>query len=265
MGGGSPALFRREHIHSHRSGATGPCARSAYDRLIMNPYWLEEDAPPRRQVQHKGRVDVAIVGAGITGCSAALRLAEAGAARAGARPARRRRGRERPQRRLRAARRRDAHTTSRARRTASSRRASSGTGRSARSTGWRGSRATRSPAGQLPARRRRGGTRADPAEYDALREDGIAARVGRRPSRPRSPAGSRAAIVHPGDGAIQPARFVRRLAARAAEAGAEIREHDRVDDVDAPRRRRTSSSQRTATATGSCRSSPMRSGRPAAR
>src|SRR3954447_24152764 len=44
----------------------------------MNPYWLEDEAPPRASVQHAGRVDVAIVGAGITGCSAALRLAEGG-------------------------------------------------------------------------------------------------------------------------------------------------------------------------------------------
>jgi gamma-glutamylputrescine oxidase len=44
-----------------------------------------------------------------------------------------------------------------------------------------------------------------------------------------------AAIHHPPDGALQPARWVRRLAAHAAEAGADIRERDRVtvDDVDA--------------------------------
>src|SRR5215831_15284104 len=42
------------------------------------PYWLEEAAPPRPDSLHNGRVDVAIVGAGVTGCSAALRLAEAG-------------------------------------------------------------------------------------------------------------------------------------------------------------------------------------------
>src|SRR5204862_2897700 len=41
------------------------------------------------------------------------------------------------------------------------------------------------------------------------------------------------AIAHPGDGSIQPARFVRRLAVRAAGAGAEFREHDPVEDVDA--------------------------------
>src|SRR3954470_17423801 len=44
----------------------------------MNPYWLEDEAPPPASVQHAGRVDVAIIGAGITGCSAALRLAEGG-------------------------------------------------------------------------------------------------------------------------------------------------------------------------------------------
>src|SRR5579885_3410835 len=44
----------------------------------MNPYWLEEPSPswPRRPIP--GRADVAVVGAGVTGCTAALRLAEAG-------------------------------------------------------------------------------------------------------------------------------------------------------------------------------------------
>jgi glycine/D-amino acid oxidase-like deaminating enzyme len=40
------------------------------------------------------------------------------------------------------------------------------------------------------------------------------------------------AVHHPRDATIQPARFVRGLAARAAEAGAEIREHDEVSDVE---------------------------------
>ena len=44
----------------------------------MNPYWLEDDLPSRADSHHDGRVDVAIVGAGVTGCSAALRLAESG-------------------------------------------------------------------------------------------------------------------------------------------------------------------------------------------
>ena len=39
-------------------------------------------------------------------------------------------------------------------------------------------------------------------------------------------------MFHPRDGAIQPAVFVRRLAAAAIEAGAAIVEHDRVDSLD---------------------------------
>jgi glycine/D-amino acid oxidase-like deaminating enzyme len=42
-----------------------------------------------------------------------------------------------------------------------------------------------------------------------------------------------AALEHPGDGSLRPARWVRRLARHAAEAGAELREHDRVDSVEA--------------------------------
>jgi glycine/D-amino acid oxidase-like deaminating enzyme len=61
-------------------------------------------------------------------------------------------------------------------------------------------------------------------ELEALREDGFAVeRVD-------------GALLHPPDGSIQPARWVRRLAARAAEAGAEIREGSPVgspDDLEA--------------------------------
>jgi glycine/D-amino acid oxidase-like deaminating enzyme len=38
--------------------------------------------------------------------------------------------------------------------------------------------------------------------------------------------------LHPGDGAIQPARWVRSLARRASEAGAELRENSRVGSLD---------------------------------
>jgi len=65
------------------------------------------------------------------------------------------------------------------------------------------------------------------AEYDALREDGFACEW--RESQPGAPDGSfPGAIFHPPDGVLQPARLVRRLAARAAAAGVEIREHERV-------------------------------------
>src|SRR5581483_4730458 len=69
-------------------------------------------------------------------------------------------------------------------------------------------------------------------EYEALREDGFDAEW--LEDVPGGAAGKfRGAIFHPGDGSIQPARFVRRLAARATAAGAEIREHDPVEDLEA--------------------------------
>ena len=69
------------------------------------------------------------------------------------------------------------------------------------------------------------------AEYEALREDGFA--VEWRAELPQPLAGRfDAAIFHPPDGSLQPARCVRRLAARAAEAGAELREHERVESLD---------------------------------
>ena len=73
------------------------------------------------------------------------------------------------------------------------------------------------------------------AEYEALREDGIAAEWVDELSPPLD-AAFRGAILHPGDGSLQPARWVRRLAARAVAAGTEIVEETRVeslDDVDA--------------------------------
>jgi gamma-glutamylputrescine oxidase len=69
------------------------------------------------------------------------------------------------------------------------------------------------------------------AEYEALREDGFAAEW--RPGLDGRLAGRfEGALLHPTDGSIHPARWVRRLAARAADAGAEIREHDRVESLD---------------------------------
>src|SRR5690242_20227731 len=48
-----------------------------YDRAVGIPYWLGEDAAPFSQRAFDG-VDVEIIGAGITGCSCALALAQAG-------------------------------------------------------------------------------------------------------------------------------------------------------------------------------------------
>jgi gamma-glutamylputrescine oxidase len=69
------------------------------------------------------------------------------------------------------------------------------------------------------------------ADYEALREDGFEAEWLEELPAPlagRFPA----AIRHPGDGALQPARWVRRLAVRAAEGGVEIHEHSRVDSLE---------------------------------
>ena len=44
----------------------------------MEPFWLTEPAAPIPASRVDGRVDVAIVGAGITGCACARVLAEAG-------------------------------------------------------------------------------------------------------------------------------------------------------------------------------------------
>jgi glycine/D-amino acid oxidase-like deaminating enzyme len=69
-------------------------------------------------------------------------------------------------------------------------------------------------------------------EYEALREDGLAGEW--LDDVPGAAAGKFfGAIAHPTDGSIQPARLVRRLAALAADAGADFREHDPVADVDA--------------------------------
>ena len=74
------------------------------------------------------------------------------------------------------------------------------------------------------------------AEYEALREDGFAAEW--RDELPEPLAGRfPGALFHPDDAVLQPARLVRRLALAAAEAGVEIREHDRVEDLGAARGR----------------------------
>jgi glycine/D-amino acid oxidase-like deaminating enzyme len=70
------------------------------------------------------------------------------------------------------------------------------------------------------------------AEFEALREDGFDAEW--RDELPAPLAGRfPGALFHPDDAVLQPARLVRRLAGLAAEAGVEIREHDRVEDLDA--------------------------------
>jgi gamma-glutamylputrescine oxidase len=64
-------------------------------------------------------------------------------------------------------------------------------------------------------------------ELEGLRSGGFATEWIDEPLEGRF----RAAIFHPQDAALQPARLVRRLAVQAAEAGVEIREHTRVGSL----------------------------------
>jgi gamma-glutamylputrescine oxidase len=213
--------------------APGSRITSSIRRGLGNPYWLEDDEPARVPKRHDGRVDVAIVGAGVTGCSAALRLAAAGLdvrvhdQRGVAEGASGRNGGF--------ALRGGATRYDIARETYGRDRALGlwqWTERALdRMEQLAGDSLTRTGSLRLAAdEEEREHIR---AEYDALREDGIAARWIDRADLAAHLGAFHGAIEHPRDGSLQPARFVRRLAARAAEAGADIREHDRVDDVTA--------------------------------
>ena len=71
-------------------------------------------------------------------------------------------------------------------------------------------------------------------EHDALRDQGFAVEWVDELGPPLDRL-YQGAILHPRDGALQPARWVRRLAVHAANAGAEIREGERVtiEELDA--------------------------------
>jgi glycine/D-amino acid oxidase-like deaminating enzyme len=207
--------------------APGSRITSSIRRGLGNPYWLEDDEPARVPKRHDGRVDVAIVGAGVTGCSAALRLAAAGLdvrvhdQRGVAEGASGRNGGF--------ALRGGATRYDIARETYGRDRALGlwqWTERALdRMEQLAGDSLTRTGSLRLAAdEEEREHIR---AEYDALREDGIAARWIDRADLAAHLGAFHGAIEHPRDGSLQPARFVRRLAARAAEAGADIREHSR--------------------------------------
>ena len=198
---------------------------------MESPFWLEEPAEPLRGRRRSGPVDVAVVGGGVTGCSCALSLAEAGVAvrlheaRAIASGASGRNGGFA----LRGGAMRFA--TARAR-----------LGQERASAFWRLTERTLDRMAELAgdALRRVGSLQlaADEqerdelrADYDALLADGFAVEwVDELPERLAKT--HRAAILHPGDAALQPARWVRRLATRAAEAGADVRENAPVWSLD---------------------------------
>src|SRR5690348_943281 len=181
------------------------------------PYWLEEPGPARSETSVDGRVDVAIVGAGVTGCSAARRLAEAGLrvrvhdARGIAEGASGRNGGF-------------ALGGGAARYDVA--RDTYGADRAASYWSWTRDALDRLAELAGDALRRTGSYRlaADEEEregirleYEALREDGFEAEW--LDDVPGGAAGRfLGAISHPHDGSIHPARFVRRLAAAATAA-----------------------------------------------
>jgi glycine/D-amino acid oxidase-like deaminating enzyme len=199
--------------------------------MAQVPYWLSEHGDPIPFVELGGAPDVAVVGGGVTGTSAALTLAEAGmrvrlyearviaggasgrnggfALRGGAAPY--------PVTADSIGRERAAHvwhwTEEELARLAEL------AGDAFRPTGSLRLAADEEERGELES------------EYEALRADGFA--VEWRGELPAPLAGRYpAAIFHPPDGVLQPARLVRRLAARAAAAGVEIHEHTRVGSLE---------------------------------
>jgi glycine/D-amino acid oxidase-like deaminating enzyme len=196
---------------------------------VARPYWLEDETPPPAS-KALGRVDVSIIGAGVTGCACALALARAGL-------------------RVRV------HDARRIAEGASGRNggfalrggaarydvARETYGAEAARELWRRTEAALDRLESLAgdAFRRTGSLRlaADVGErveirgeYDALREDGFAAEW--RDELPQLRPDFRGAIFHPRDGAVQPAHFVRQLAQLAVAEGVEFREHERVASLD---------------------------------
>jgi gamma-glutamylputrescine oxidase len=194
-------------------------------------YWLREEPPTRPTVTLDGPPDAIVVGGGVTGCSCALALATRGL-------------------RVRL------HETREIAGGASGRNggfalrggampypdAVRDLGRDGARTLWRLSERALDTIECLAgdALRRVGSLRLAVdeveleelrAEADALAADGFDVDwLDRLPDSLRGL--FEGGLRHPGDGALQPARWVRRLAARAAAAGAELREHSRLDTLD---------------------------------
>ena len=201
---------------------------------MTTSYWLEEAPVPLPARTLPGRAEVAVVGAGVTGCSCALTLAERGV-RVRVHEAREVAGG--------ASGRNGGFALRGAAQPYDEARASLGAGRARALMELTERTLERMEELAGDAFRRVGSLRlawndaereALRREHDALGEDGFAVEWVDELAAPldRLYFG---AILHPDDGALFPARWVRRLARRAVEAGAEVREGEtvRVDELDA--------------------------------
>jgi glycine/D-amino acid oxidase-like deaminating enzyme len=196
---------------------------------VTTPYWLDEPAPAFSHGTAASPVDVGIVGAGVTGCACALALAEAGL-------------------RVRVVDERRVAEGASGRNGGFALRGTAApydevvgsVGRERALALWRWTEEEIDELERLAgdAFRRVGSLRlaADAEEREDLRDeleglraDGLEAEWVDAPDGPLEGRFT-AAIRHPTDGVLQPARWVRRLAALAAEAGAEIVEGRRVHD-----------------------------------
>jgi gamma-glutamylputrescine oxidase len=193
-------------------------------------YWLSEPHEPLPAITLDAPPEVAVVGGGITGCSCALALAEAGT-------------------RVRLFDAREIAGGASGRNGGFALRGGTAAypvlvesvGRDRAAEFWRWTEHAVDDLAEAAgdAFRRRGSLRlaADEEEldeleleYEALRNDGFDVDWEDElapPLQGRYPG----AMRHPADGVLQPARLVRRLARRAAEAGVEIHEHTRVGSV----------------------------------
>jgi glycine/D-amino acid oxidase-like deaminating enzyme len=199
--------------------------------MSTTSYWLSEPREPLPVARLDSQADVAVVGGGVAGCACALTLAEAGL-------------------KVRLYEAREIAGGASGRNGGFALRGGSAPypvlaesiGADATAALWRWTEAELRELGALAgdALRPTGSLRlaVDEEERDELREEyealvaaGFAAEW--REDLPAPLAGRYpAALFHPPDAVLQPARLVRSLARRAAEAGVEIRENTRISSVD---------------------------------